>query len=338
MAGMVALSWWLGTAAYAQSTSCTEAERPTVFLRSRDPELERIAVQLAVGLAASGVAVCTGDAPLAKHVATVEIVADPARESSRQIRVRDQVTSKTLERAVELGAIPPDSRATALALYVEELLQASWAELALDSHGFLREHPPAAPLEVQRELARVLPTAAPAAEGAASARVWRISFGAAFATFPGMLTQLGPQLSVGYRALPWLEPALRVGYRASPVVHAPDGTIAVQALLAGAYVDLLFALSRTLSVHFPQGLDVSHVTFLTGANAGSPSVASATRAALVVEHGAGLRFHLADALSITTVARFCWTLLRAQAADDQHVVAGISGVGLAAEISLDGHL
>jgi hypothetical protein len=338
MASMVALSWWLGTAAYAQSSSCTEAHRPTVFLRSHDAEIERIAVQLAVGLAVSGVAVCVGDAALGMRVASVDIVADPARESSRQIRVRDAVTSKTLERAVDLGAIPPDSRATALALYVEELLQASWAELALNSHGFLREHPPAAPAEVQRELARVLPTAAPGPERAASARAWRISLGAAFVSFPGMLTQLGPQLSVGYRALPWLEPALRIGYRASPLVHAPDGTIAVQALLAGAYVDLFFALSRALSVHFPQGIDVSHVTFLTGANAGSPSVARATRAALVVEHGAGLRFHLADALSITAVARFCWTVLRAQAADQQRVVTGISGVGLAAEISLDGHL
>jgi hypothetical protein len=338
MASLVALSCSLGTAAYAQSTSCTDAHRPTVFLRSHDAELERIAAELAVGLAASGVAVCTGDAALAKHVASVDIVVDPARESSRQIRVRDEVTSKTLERAVDLSAIPPDSRATALALYVEELLQASWAELALNGHVFLREHPPAAPAEVQRELERVLPAAATGLERAASERVWRISLGAAFVSFPGMLTQLGPQLSVGYRVLPWLEPALRVGYRASPVVHAPDGTIAVQALLAGAYVDLFFALTRVLSVHFPQGIDVSHVTFLIGAKPGSESVASATRAAVVVEHGAGLRFHLADALSITAVARFCWTLLRAQAADDQHVVAGISGAGIAAELSFDGHL
>jgi hypothetical protein len=331
------------TLAHAQPISCARPNRPAVVLQAHGVDIGAMAHQLAVGLGAAGVAVCGVDQVLGQRVASVDIAADPQRASALLIRVSDDVTSKTLQRSVDLAAIPADSRATALALYVEELLQASWAELTLNGRQYLREHPVAAPPEVQREVDTVLKAPArsePAVGSAATPRerVWRISLSAALLSFPGMLTQFGPQLSVGYRVLAWLEPALRVGYRVSSVVHAPHGTIASEAVLAGAYVDAFFALSHVFSVHLPQGFDVSRITFLPAAHADSMGVASATRTALVVEHGAGLRVHMTAALSVSAIGSFCWTLLRAQAADDQHVVAGIAGVGAAVELTLDGHL
>jgi hypothetical protein len=333
---------WLSAVAHAQPISCAEPQRPVVILQAHDVAIEAMAQQLAVGLGAAGVAVCGVDQALGRRVASVEIAPDPQRVGAVLIRVSDDVTRKTLQRSIELAAIPRDSRATALALYVEELLQASWAELALNGRQYLREHPAAAPPEVQREVDSVLsaPARSPGVTAAAPPRerAWRISLGAALLSFPGMLTEYGPQVSVGYRVLPWLEPALRVGYRVSSAVHAPHGTIASEAVLAGAYVDAFFALSRVFSVHFPQGFDVSRITFLPAAHADSTSVASATRTALVVQHGAGLRAHITDALSVSAIGSFCWTLLSARAADEQIAVAGIAGVGAAAELTLDGHM
>jgi hypothetical protein len=342
---------WLSAVAHAQPISCAEPQRPVVILQAHDVAIEAMAQQLAVGLGAAGVAVCGVDQALGRRVASVELAPDPQRLGAVLIRVSDDVTRKTLQRSIELAAIPRDSRATALALYVEELLQASWAELALNGRQYLREHPAAAPPEVQREVdsvlsapvrsPRIVNAAAQPRENAAAQpreRAWRISLGALLLSFPGMLTEYGPNLTVGYRVLPWLEPALRVGYRVSSTLHAPHGTIASEAVLAGAYVDAFFALSRVFSLHFPQGFDVSRITFLPAAHADSTSVASATRTALVVQHGAGLRTHITDALSISAIGSFCWTLLSARAADDQIVVAGIAGVGAAAELTLDGHM
>jgi hypothetical protein len=322
------------TSALSAEPECAHPSEPTVVLRSsaagRGPFLEEMGRQLGAGLATSGIRVCVGESPSEGRVAQVDVDVPPEGEVSVRITLRDDVTTKTLQRSVDLSAIPTDSRAVAVALYVEELLQASWAELALQKRVYLREHAPAAPPEVRREVEGVLPVSRPPA----AERRLRLSLGGAVASSRGGLLQAGPELSAAFRALPWLEAEGRVGYRIGPSTAAPHGTITGESILAGAFVDFVWPLAPAMTLHFPQGADAFRVTFFAHANPGALAN-SDTRFAVVVSHGVGLRLALGPVLSISAIGRFCWTALPADAADDHHVVTGVSGVGGEGKVEVD---
>jgi hypothetical protein len=311
--------------------SCAGPVETTVLVRGGpSPEfvsVEEIARRLATGLAPSEIGVCVGEVPGSGTVAQVDVAA--ADGATIRIRVTDLVTSKTLERAIDLSAIPPDSRGVAVALYVEELLQASWAELALARRVYLHERPASPPAAVQRVVASVLPPRAPP-----RARPLRLSLGASAAAFQGGAALLGPELSIGWRARPWLEPAVRAVYRVGPAVAAPHGTIEAQAVGAGVSIDLVWPLARAASLYFPEGVDLSSITFVASAR---PHALATTglRPAVVVSHGAGLRIAAGPVVTASVDARFCWTPLPAEAADDHRVVVGVSGVGGEVGVSVD---
>ena len=87
-------------------------------------------------LAGQGIAACSGDAhPAAAPLATlaVELSPDDAAKATVDIEVRDAVTHKRVRRDVDLSRIPDDGRAAAIAIESDELLRASWAEIALDT-------------------------------------------------------------------------------------------------------------------------------------------------------------------------------------------------------------
>jgi hypothetical protein len=288
-----------------------------------------VARQLEAGLAAAGVGVCVGEGSAARSVAHVE-VAGAASTGGVELRItiRDDVTTKTLERWVRLSSIPEDSRAVAVALYIEELLQASWAELALAKRVYLREHPPSPPRAVTREVASVFPPVSPAA--------LRVSVGGAVETFHGGLVQGGPRLEVGYQIRSWLGASARFGYFWAPTVGAPHGTITAQAIEAGASLDPAWVVTPRWSLHFPQGMDVADVSFF--GNPRPDAVAQGgTRGAVVVSHGAALRFALTSGLSVSCGGRFVWTLLPAEASDDGRVVVGLSGLGAEGDLAIDWH-
>ena len=134
---------------------CKADEQPGVELYAGAAELAPMAAALGAGLLRSGIAVCAGE-PAAQRVARVDVSRSRAGSTTWRIVVLDDVTHKSVERSIALGGVPEDSRAIALALYVEELLQASWAELALAQRGVVRER--AAAEAVKREVASVVPT------------------------------------------------------------------------------------------------------------------------------------------------------------------------------------
>lgn len=326
-----------GATARAEAPSCADPQAAFIAL-SQGPAgselaLDEIQRHLAAGFAASGVAVCSGESAAQRRVAEVEIDAEAAASRAvLRIRMKDAVTNKTLERSVDLAATPEDSRTLLVALYIEELVQASWIETTLHDRIHLREQPVATPPEVQREVAAVLPV--PAATSR-EPRL-RLSFSGALAYFETALIQAGPELSFGWRALPWLELSLRAGYRLSPTTSSPNGTIDVRTLLGGVFIEPFWRAHTRLSLHFPQGIDAARVQFVGHAGADAEA-SSAIRPAVVVSHGAGLRAVMSAWLSLGAVARFCWTLLPAEAADDLRTVTGISGLGGEGVLSFDTH-
>ena len=99
--------------------------------------------QLRASLAKRAIAVCSGTVPtppesgseqLAKlngPMATLVFLPLSKDGVSLSLEVHDSVTAKRVGRDVDLRNTPPDGRALVLALEADELLRATWAELAL---------------------------------------------------------------------------------------------------------------------------------------------------------------------------------------------------------------
>jgi hypothetical protein len=314
------------------------ASEADVLLTS-EPEavpLDEVYAQLAAGLSGSGIRVCgttTGE-PLAR----VTLIGDP-RDETPTIRVSDRVTHKQLERSLELAQIPADGRPVAIALYIEELLQVSWAELALKTEAAAQREPISAPQEVKREVAKALPPpkrqviVRPPRAPRPPLGV-RLAVGATISRFHGGLTQAGPTLSLGLSVRRWLEASLRLGYRLAPRSYAQSGSVDTQSMVAGAFLTPRVSLGTRLSLLFPQGFDVSSTTFLAHANADAVA-GSAVRVAVVILHGAGLEVRLTRSLSLCAIGRLSWTALPAEAAEDGRAVVGISGIGGEGELTLN---
>jgi hypothetical protein len=67
-----------------------------------------------------------------ESIATIVLATSDESAVRIAIVVRDAITNKTIERTAKLGDIPRDARAFALAQMSDELLRASWAELAVE--------------------------------------------------------------------------------------------------------------------------------------------------------------------------------------------------------------
>ena len=79
-----------------------------------------------------GISVCHIDeAPARPALAAITISSSAMRRVTVTVEIRDAVTDKRVTRDVDLDHIPLDGRALALALAADELVWASWAELAL---------------------------------------------------------------------------------------------------------------------------------------------------------------------------------------------------------------
>src|SRR6187551_652634 len=125
----------------AAQPRCAGGDGPWVMLQLgaqgwSDAQRAAVLSDLQHTLASQGIAACSADAhPTATPLATlaVELAADDAAKARVDIEVRDAVTHKRVRRDVDLSRIPEDGRAAAIAIEADELLRASWAEIALDT-------------------------------------------------------------------------------------------------------------------------------------------------------------------------------------------------------------
>ncbi|HWO15007.1 MAG TPA: hypothetical protein VNN80_36140, partial [Polyangiaceae bacterium] len=132
--------------AQAEPATCG-VDRPWVLMQlsELDPEFgARIISDLRAGLAPSRIDACVAEALERKApLATVRIATLPGRDLAYSIDVSDSVTEKRIGRDIDLRHVPSDGRAFALAVAADELLRASWAELALAKQREPRAKPAA---------------------------------------------------------------------------------------------------------------------------------------------------------------------------------------------------
>jgi hypothetical protein len=204
-----------------RATDCS-GERPWVSLGGnvRKAVVRAVASELRAGLAPSHIDVCEaagepGSEPLARVTLTQE--GEQARYS---LDVTDSVTQKRVGRDLSLDKLPADGRALALAVAAEELLRASWAELAL--RGVHRPDT-APPPEVRAVVERAAPAPLARSFTAIGARL-------ALERFTGGQTHYGGDV---FLALPLGTRAgvmAAGGARRALSVQAPHGSIGARAL------------------------------------------------------------------------------------------------------------
>jgi hypothetical protein len=317
---------------------CSEGSGPAVVLRTTLPSSgvtgADVQKHLAAGLGPAGFRVCSGalldpggrasDASVVTevHIEEVQGPGVPVR-----ITVTDRVTTKTVQRSFELEAMPGDSRSVALAVYAEELLHASWAELALRNRPRPQRAPPP-PREVVASVADELEPPGP--------QRFRIGVGGAAAAYSGGLLLLGPEVQAGYRPWRYLEATLRLSYRFGPTEETARGSIDTQALVAGGQLQVVFPEPlRWLELRSPHGADAVQVTFLPEAEPGTGVARSESLWAAVVSHGLAARVAFTGALAVTAEGRFQWVPRGADAGDGTERFTGISGVGGELGLSCD---
>ncbi len=208
---------------------CDAATAPWILLRTEAADAENSAhviEQLRASLLPRGVDVCSSDDDArGAAIAAVEVSSLGRATVQTTIIVRDQLTDKRVERDLDLSAIPQDGRALTVALALDELLRASWAELMLVS-----AHRTSIPIP-KAVTDTVAADVAPAAQTAVRARDWEIGGGLAAEHFGDGHDQFGVDAEGPYWPSPRLGFHAKIGGRGGLVVHATDGSVSSSALV-----------------------------------------------------------------------------------------------------------
>jgi hypothetical protein len=284
-----------------------------------------VGAELRAGLAPSSIEVCTrapGGSP--QPLARVVISPRELPGASYSLDVIDLVTEKRVGRQLYLDNLPPDGRPLALAVAAEELLRASWAELALRG-----VHSPetAAPPEVRAVVERAEPRPPPLRRFTAlGARV-------AFEHFLGGQTHYGGDLFV---VVPFGRVAsglFGVGARRALSTQAPHGSIGASGLSAELGLSLAFLQQRGLDL----GAFVSgRALRLSFEPRGEPGVSSRTSSGFVVSSRAGLvlAFGSPGLLRSYSALGAGLPLRSLEASDSGRIVTGASELELFASTGL----
>ncbi len=201
------------------AAQCKEAApRVEVAITGASSALERsLRAELASELD-RGDLCATGPSGASRALARIEITV--VGDATATVRIVDAVTKKTVERPVDVSALPPDGRALPIAISADELLRASWAEINLASSETPRtEEVP----KVVRESVK------PPPPPPAFARRNEIGLRFAPAFYGGGQSELGAALYYARDFVPWLGGELWGYGREGVAAHAPDGSIRAHA-------------------------------------------------------------------------------------------------------------
>jgi hypothetical protein len=185
---------------------------------------ERVVDDFRAGLEARQVQVCTAaGGQSGDPLATIEVGQVPHRKLAVSLHLVDAVTGKRVSRDVDLSGLPSDGRAFAVAVAADELLRASWAELALRSRRTeARAVPP--PRQVADVVQDSLPAPSPRPEGEQlGARI-------AFDGYQGGQLLFGGDVFYRHRLARGLRTEIAFSMREGVSVESDNGTISSRAL------------------------------------------------------------------------------------------------------------
>lgn len=306
--------------AETETTRCG-IDRPWVLMdvSGLDPAFgTQIINDLRAGLVPSRIDACVAEAVERKApLATVRIASVQENGVVYSIDVSDSVTRKRIGRDVDLAHVPSDGRAFALAVASEELLRASWAELAL-----AKEPPAPKPVAPKAPPVRKEPPAPAPAPAQREFTALGLGLGAEYYT--GGQTHFGVDVFWLHALSSWLRFGVTAGVRRGLSVEAPSGSIDSRA------VHLELSLRPTLVSSSIWGLDAlvalrgAEIWFLPEPVAGAQGTETNSQAIFA---RAGFALTLGRAGSIRSVSSVgAGGPLRAfSVSDGGEVVTGVSG-------------
>ncbi|HEY2368593.1 MAG TPA: hypothetical protein VGH87_19485 [Polyangiaceae bacterium] len=291
---------------------------------------DEIARLFAAELRARHIAVCNTPAEGAPPPLGVVAVRTSSEAAFVEVDVRDDLTAKSLKREVALADVPSDVRALTVAVAADELLRASWAELAVKS-AFSAKQQEKVPAEV-RDVVRDTMVDVPKRDEP------RIAFGAGAVldAFTGGSTLLGADVLADAWIVPRLRIVARFGLRSGLSARGADGDVSTSAIS--------FKLGAALTLTPPQlraGLDLAlragamRVAFVATPSTGASARSLADTAVLADAALLGW-VKLAPNLRALADAAFSVPLRSVVATDGADVVTGVSGVGVSATLGLWG--
>jgi len=324
VAALPLCSLLLARSAEAEAAACG-VDRPWVLMQlsELDPEFgARIISDLRAGLAPSRIDACVAEAIERKApLATVKIANLPGRDLVYSIDVSDSVTEKRIGRDIDLRHVPADGRAFALAVAADELLRASWAELAL-----AKQREPRAKPAAQKPPP---PPPPPAAPPPARPETQFTALGLGL----GLDSYTGGQLHFGLDAF-WVQPlwmgfrlGLSAGVRRGLTVDAPSGSIDSRAIHLELSLRPALVGSSIYRLDALLGLGVSEVWFVPEPSAGAEGTESNSQA-LFGRVGLALTLGRVGSVRSVSSAGAGGPLRSFSVSDGGEVVTGVSGLEL----------
>jgi hypothetical protein len=259
-------------------------------------------------------------------IAMVAITPEAGNAVDLAIDVRDAVTRKRVGRNVDLTSIPADGRALTIALAADELLRASWAELALG-----RAPSPGAGVEVADAVTASVRGALTEPPHFPRAR---LSLGPAIALFAGGQRHFGAALEGGVELGPRLAASLSAGTFWARPTSAPDG--AIQGFVLEGAAALAWTVTQPgarAGVDLGARLALDRVTFVPAPASGATG-ATGSGVAVVAAAGPAAWVALRPTLRAFVAARAGIPLRSIKAWDRDQVVSSVSGFALLAQAGI----
>jgi hypothetical protein len=286
--------------------------------------------QLRVGLDARGIDACApGAHARTEPIARVALKAPESKRVAIDVVAEDALTAKRVSRELDLAALPRDAWPLAIALAIDEILRASWAELALESAP-----PPKRPVPIEvRDTVRDSLAPEPLERSAPAMALGTAIVGEAFS---GGQRHIGVDARAGVWLLPRLALSVLLGLRDGLSVSAERGEITSTVLVGG--LGLAFTPTEPaadLGVDLLSRVEASRIEFQAEAERGATGSRDAA-VAVVAEAGAGAWWSPAERLRVGAEVLGGVPLVAVSATEDGAPVAGASGAAVSVAASLMG--
>jgi hypothetical protein len=323
---------WAGRARAEQA--CGAAGRPWVSLAFSEGSWPagfagKVLGDLRAGLTNRGIDACAeGTGPESEPpLATVRVASVDTKSVAVSVEIRDAVTEKRVSRDVDLARVPADGRAFAIAIAVDELVWASWAEIALAKSRRPRARTATVakrpPPEVVEGVEAELP----------SERSSELALRFAGEHYLGGQTLFGGDLAT---LLPLTERVtldLGAGIRQGLRVSAPDGRVLSSAIGLGASLRLALLRAAAADVGLSLGSRLA-ITRLRGSAKPGSEQSELSGLTAYARAGAFTALHLGSALRLDATVGGGAPLRELEATDDGRVVTGVSGLELFTSVGL----
>ena len=307
--------------------ACGRPGKPWVSVAFADgtwPEPLQASVlgDLRVGLARHGIDACPeGAGPNEPRLAAVRIAWLEEPRVVVTVEIKDSVTQKRVSRDIDLSSVPSDGRGFAIAIATDELVWASWVELALVPRATTPErHPPPEVVEgVQAELPR----------GPAS----RIGLAGALEHFGGGQTHFGGDAVL---LVPFGERFgfdARLGVREGRDIASEHGNVDARALGLAAHLRYAFLRASSVELGALAGSRASLLGF-EGEASGDGTDHSVSGLVVTVRGGAFSSLGLGGGVFVDLVGTAGYAVRGLEATDAGQVVSGASGAELGVALGL----